>query len=155
MMDLLQDCDGLGALVVPFFSPIRILSSDGCLYGVPVFSGCPFGESFMNRIQLFESALACAVALGAASVTPLALAASGQMQMTPEMIKAQQEKTMKMMKADHYSACYGVNAAYKNDCQSPGHSCAGQDSKASDPQAFVAMPAGLCTKIAGGSLTKA
>lgn len=37
--------------------------------------------------------------------------------------------------------CYGVNAAMKNDCQSPGHSCAGQDSKARDPQAFVAVPA--------------
>lgn len=48
--------------------------------------------------------------------------------------------------------CYGVNAAYKNDCQSPGHSCAGQDAKARDPNAFVAVPAGLCSKI-GGSTT--
>jgi uncharacterized membrane protein len=47
--------------------------------------------------------------------------------------------------------CYGVNAAYKNDCQSPGHSCAGQDAKARDPQGFVAVPAGLCQKLAGGS----
>ena len=47
--------------------------------------------------------------------------------------------------------CYGVNAAYKNDCKTPGHSCAGQDAKARDPQAFVAMPAGLCSKIDGGS----
>lgn len=46
--------------------------------------------------------------------------------------------------------CYGVNAAYKNDCKSPGHSCAGQDAKARDPHAFVLMPAGLCQKIAGG-----
>ena len=50
--------------------------------------------------------------------------------------------------------CYGINAAYKNDCQSPGHSCAGQDSKARDPQAFVAVPAGLCAKIDGGSTKK-
>jgi uncharacterized membrane protein len=48
--------------------------------------------------------------------------------------------------------CYGINAALKNDCQSPGHSCAGQDSKARDPQAFVAVPTGLCSKIDGGSL---
>ncbi len=47
--------------------------------------------------------------------------------------------------------CYGVNAANKNDCQSPGHSCAGQDAKARDPNAFVAVPAGLCEKLAGGS----
>ncbi len=47
--------------------------------------------------------------------------------------------------------CYGVNAAYKNDCKSPGHSCAGQDSVANDPKAFIAVPAGLCAKIDGGS----
>jgi len=47
--------------------------------------------------------------------------------------------------------CYGINAAYKNDCKSPGHSCAGQDSKARDTKAFVAVPAGLCAKIDGGS----
>lgn len=51
--------------------------------------------------------------------------------------------------------CYGVNAANKNDCQSPGHSCAGQDAKARDPNAFVAVPAGLCEKLAGGSTTPA
>jgi len=49
--------------------------------------------------------------------------------------------------------CYGINAAYKNDCQSPGHSCAGQDSKARDSKAFVAVPAGLCTKIDGGRIS--
>jgi len=47
--------------------------------------------------------------------------------------------------------CYGINAAYKNDCKSPGHSCAGQDSKARDTKAFIAVPAGLCAKIDGGS----
>ncbi|CAM5298222.1 BufA1 family periplasmic bufferin-type metallophore [Rhodanobacter lindaniclasticus] len=57
------------------------------------------------------------------------------------------------MAAPTSQKCYAVNAAYKNDCQSPGHSCAGQDSKARDPQAFVAVPTGLCAKIAGGSLT--
>jgi uncharacterized membrane protein len=43
--------------------------------------------------------------------------------------------------------CYGVN-----DCQSPGHSCAGQDARARDPQAFVAVPSGLCQKLDGGAL---
>ncbi|TAN03609.1 MAG: DUF2282 domain-containing protein [Rhodanobacteraceae bacterium] len=79
----------------------------------------------------------------------------GHMQMTPAMMKMQKQKTMTMMKKKHYVACYGINAAYKNDCQSPGHSCAGQDSKARDTGAFVAMPTGLCQKIDGGSLTAA
>ncbi|HEU0195595.1 MAG TPA: DUF2282 domain-containing protein, partial [Nevskiaceae bacterium] len=74
------------------------------------------------------------------------------MQMTPQQSKMQQEKTMAYVKKNHDAMCYGVNAAYKNDCKSPGHSCAGQDSKARDPNAFVAMPAGLCHKIAGGTV---
>ena len=47
--------------------------------------------------------------------------------------------------------CFGVNAAHKNDCATPGHSCAGQDPKARDGNAFVLVPAGLCSKIDGGS----
>lgn len=51
--------------------------------------------------------------------------------------------------------CYGINAAHKNDCASPGHSCAGQDARARDGNAFVLVPAGLCSKIDGGSTTPA
>lgn len=117
----------------------------------------------MNSTQLLKSALACAVTLGAASLASTALAQSSmpmssgsmQMKMTPQMEMMRQHETMAMMKKDKYAKCYGVNAAFKNDCKSPGHSCAGQDSKARDPNAFVAMPAGLCTKIAGGNLTAA
>ncbi|WHZ18267.1 MAG: hypothetical protein OJF55_000416 [Rhodanobacteraceae bacterium] len=115
----------------------------------------------MNSTQLLKSAIACALTLGAASLASTALAqqsmpmSSGhmQMKMTPAMMKMQREKTMAYMEKNRYAKCYGVNAAFKNDCQSPGHSCAGQDSKARDPHAFVAMPSGICTKIAGGSLT--
>ncbi|HEX7386436.1 MAG TPA: DUF2282 domain-containing protein [Castellaniella sp.] len=103
----------------------------------------------MNSSRLLKSTLLCAVALGATAATGLAMAQP--MTMTPEMMKAAQQKTMKMMKEDHYAKCFGVNAAYKNDCQAPGHSCAGQDAKAHDPASFVLMPAGVCGKI-GGSL---
>lgn len=50
--------------------------------------------------------------------------------------------------------CYGVNKAGKNDCASGDHSCAGQATKAMDKTAFVELPAGVCAKLAGGSLTK-
>lgn len=59
------------------------------------------------------------------------------------------------MGAHNMQKCYGVNAANKNDCNTPGHSCAGTDSKARDPNAYVSMPAGLCEKLAGGSLKPA
>ncbi len=105
----------------------------------------------MNHSQILKSALACAVTLGLASAASVAMAQSS-MPMSGSMAKM---KTEQMMKKDKYVPCYGINAAYKNDCVSPGHSCAGQDSKARDPNAFVAVPAGVCTKIAGGSLKAA
>lgn len=108
----------------------------------------------MYHPQLLKSALACAVALGVASVATVAMA-QGPMKMTPEMMKMAQQKTMMTMKKDHYVQCYGINAAYKNDCKSADHSCAGQDAKARDPATFVLVPAGVCQKIAGGSLTAA
>lgn len=114
----------------------------------------------MNHSPLLKGALASAMTLCLASMASVALAqqsmpmSSGsmhQMKMTPQMEKMQEQKTMAMMKKHHYVKCYGVNAAYKNDCKSPGHSCAGQDPKARDPHAYVAMPSGVCMKIAGGS----
>ena len=50
--------------------------------------------------------------------------------------------------------CYGVAKAGKNDCAATGHSCAGQASKDMDKASWVAVPTGVCAKLAGGSLTK-
>jgi len=51
--------------------------------------------------------------------------------------------------------CYGVAAAGKNDCQTASNSCAGTSEKDRQPDAFINLPKGLCSKIAGGSLTPA
>ncbi|HVC28317.1 MAG TPA: DUF2282 domain-containing protein [Gammaproteobacteria bacterium] len=82
---------------------------------------------------ILKSALAGALALGVVGLAQNATA---------------NPKADQMAKAEK---CYGVNAANKNDCQSPGHSCAGQDAKARDPNAFVLTPAGLCAKIGGST----
>ncbi len=50
--------------------------------------------------------------------------------------------------------CYGVSKAGKNDCAAGTHSCAGQSTKDMDKASFVELPAGVCGKLAGGSLTK-
>ncbi len=52
--------------------------------------------------------------------------------------------------------CYGVVKAGKNDCASKAgaHSCAGQAKKDANPAEFVAVPKGLCDKLAGGSTTE-
>ena len=92
----------------------------------------------MNSSTLLKSALATALTLSLASIASAAGMPHG-----------------KSMPMGNMAKCYGINAANKNDCKSPGHSCAGQDTKARDANAFVAVPAGLCEKIDGGSTTPA
>jgi uncharacterized membrane protein len=90
----------------------------------------------MNSTPVLKASLACALTLGMAS----AALATGM----------PQGKAMDKAGMDNMQKCYGINAAHKNDCKSPGHSCAGQDNTARDPNAFVAVPSGLCEKIDGG-----
>lgn len=49
--------------------------------------------------------------------------------------------------------CYGIATAGKNDCQTATSSCAGTSSSDRQLDAFIAVPAGTCGKIAGGSLS--
>jgi uncharacterized membrane protein len=49
--------------------------------------------------------------------------------------------------------CYGIAKAGKNDCAAGAHSCAGQSTKDGDKSAFIAVPAGLCARLTGGSTT--
>ncbi len=51
--------------------------------------------------------------------------------------------------------CWGVNAAYKNDCLTATGSCAGTDPGAHDPNAYVWMPVGICTEIGGSAVPSA
>lgn len=48
--------------------------------------------------------------------------------------------------------CYGVAIAGKNDCQTATSSCAGTSTSDRQVDAFIAVPAGTCGKIAGGTL---
>ena len=91
----------------------------------------------MKYDNLLKFALAGALTLGVTTVATASPAPNG----------ANDMKSGKMS----MTKCYGINAAHKNDCKSVGHSCAGQDSKTRDPNAFVAVPSGLCEKIDGGS----
>jgi uncharacterized membrane protein len=51
--------------------------------------------------------------------------------------------------------CYGVSKAGKNDCQTATTSCAGTSKKDQQADAWIAVPAGTCTKIVGGSTVPA
>lgn len=51
--------------------------------------------------------------------------------------------------------CYGVVKAGHNDCGSAdgSHSCAGYSKTDADGGEWLALPKGVCEKLAGGSLT--
>mgnify|MGYP001036685952 CR=1 FL=1 len=91
----------------------------------------------MTTASILKSVLAGGLTLGLTTV-----AAAAGMQSKP-------------MSMSHMEKCYGINAAQKNDCKAAGHSCASQDTKARDPNSFVAVPKGLCEKIDGGKLEPA
>ena len=50
--------------------------------------------------------------------------------------------------------CYGVAKAGHNDCGNVAktHSCAGYSTVDGDPGEWLALPKGVCEKLAGGSL---
>ena len=49
--------------------------------------------------------------------------------------------------------CAGVVKAGQNDCGTSKSACAGTSTVDRDPEAWVSVPAGTCSKIAGGTLT--
>ena len=63
--------------------------------------------------------------------------------------------TTAAMSGDHKNdeKCYGIVKAKMNDCGTPQHSCAGQASKNSDPQEWIYVTKGNCTRIVDGNLT--
>ena len=48
--------------------------------------------------------------------------------------------------------CYGITKAGSNDCKTANGSCAGSAKMDHQKDAFIALPAGTCAKIAGGTL---
>jgi uncharacterized membrane protein len=107
----------------------------------------------MDRRTLAGSALCTALGIiSAAAVVPAQAQGQGQtMDKMPQVV----QDNMKRMQANKLEKCYGINAVAKNDCAEGAHSCAGQATTARDPKSFVLLPAGDCSKIAGGSLKSA
>ena len=103
----------------------------------------------MNRRAFSASALSTAIGLASASKIVPAAAQTKDMSNAPQVVK----DNMARMQKEKLEKCYGINVVAKNDCAEGVHSCAGQATKANDPKSFVLVPAGACTKIAGGKLT--
>ncbi len=48
--------------------------------------------------------------------------------------------------------CYGVSKTGKNDCKTLSNACAGHSTADNQKDAFIALPAGTCERIVGGSV---
>jgi uncharacterized membrane protein len=98
----------------------------------------------MNHRLFAVSTLSTAVGLALAMQAPTVRAQG--MANPPQVVK----DNMARMQQNKLEKCYGINAAAKNDCAEGAHSCAGQATQARDGKSFVLLPAGDCSKIAGG-----
>lgn len=56
-------------------------------------------------------------------------------------------------KAVEMEKCYGIAKAGRNDCATANSSCAGTSTRDRQKDAYIAIPKGTCSKIAGGSLS--
>lgn len=50
-----------------------------------------------------------------------------------------------------YEKCYGIARAGFNDCFTAKNSCAGTTTRDNEPQAWIYVPKGTCSRIVGGS----
>lgn len=105
----------------------------------------------MDRRFFATTVIAAAVGLASAATVLPSVASADDMSMMQKMKQMQQANRDRAM-MNHLVACYGINAAHKNDCAVGAHSCAGQATSANDRSSFVLLPAGDCEKINGGSL---
>jgi len=104
----------------------------------------------MMNSRLF-AASALSTAIGLALAMQASPVQSQGMQNPPPIVK----QNMERMQKSYLEKCYGINAVSKNDCAEGAHSCAGQATQARDLKSFVLLPAGDCSKIAGGNLKSA
>lgn len=54
-----------------------------------------------------------------------------------------------------FEKCQGIVKAGMNDCGTSKHSCAGHASKDADPEEWVYVPEGTCSKIVGAKVRAA
>lgn len=64
-----------------------------------------------------------------------------------------QPSTPQLVTAPQMEKCYGIVKAGMNDCKTASQGCASSATKDSQPDAFIFLPKGLCSRIVGGNLT--
>jgi uncharacterized membrane protein len=106
-------------------------------------------------MKTLSGATALSAAIGLAMAMQGTPAGAAGMQDDPQVMQQMMKFIKDKMQKEHLEMCYGINAEGKNDCGTSTHSCHGQAAQARDPESFVLVPTGVCTKIAGGRLKPA
>lgn len=60
--------------------------------------------------------------------------------------------SMQMANLKGTEKCYGIAKAGQNDCGAATHGCAGEAKLDKNKTDWIAVPTGVCNKIAGGSI---
>lgn len=94
-----------------------------------------------NKIAI--AALGAIVAMGIGNV---AMAEMTQPQKTEQRMNSEMPKG--------FEKCYGIAKAGQNDCASGSSACAGQAKTDNAKDAWIGVPKGTCSRIAGGSTTQ-
>lgn len=115
------------------------------------------GASGRDRNKMTKSAFVGVIALGMAWLgTGVAMAGTSSAAAIPHDPKPPDLtvaiiRNRTMLYTKNWVKCYGINAADKNTCNTATVNC-GTNAPQNDPDAYIAVPKGLCTRIAGGSL---
>lgn len=83
-------------------------------------------------------------------ITRAAVATLGFAAMTLSVAAGDADAAQK--KKSKREKCYGVVAKGMNDCGTSAHSCAGQAKVDNHPEEWIYLEAGMCKRLAGGSL---
>lgn len=100
----------------------------------------------MSNNKMIANAITAVLAMGLAGSSATVLAESKQ---------EQENKQMMEMMSGHLEGmerCYGIAKAHMNDCGTASHGCSGEAKVDNDKAEWIAVPTGLCSRIAGGSL---
>jgi uncharacterized membrane protein len=69
-------------------------------------------------------------------------------------LNSSQTKKAKTYPYDTYVKCYGIAAAGMNDCGTKTSACGGSVNIANSPEAWIALPKGICQKLKGSRVVE-
>lgn len=72
----------------------------------------------------------------------------------PQSIPAQEAQKVKRYPYNSYIKCYGIAAAGMNDCGTAISACGGSVEVARSPDAWIALPKGICEQLEGARIEK-